>query len=403
MANQLTKGLEILFEKYLDGFEAACVVSQQASFFFPDQKDMQRGGDVVYRPQDYMMNVTSGLDLSASSPTDLIQRQVPAAYKQPNNILWNLDAKQLRDPLTLEKSGKAAGMRLAAQIDADVASTAALWAGQTVTGTGVFSWDLGATAEAQLFSVGISPGYSRNLVLNPKDYKDVAKELGFRQYVGGVVETAYEKAKIPDIASFDTMRNDSMANVAASAVTGLTLGANASYTPTAMTGDIPTDNRTMTITLSATGLKAGDKITIAGVNRVHMQTKADTGDAATFSIISATGTTAVITPPIIPTGAYQNVTAQGASGAAVTLLNTTTAPSNVYWADGALELMAGRLAFPTDSGAKVMSATSKQGIPLIMSYFFDHIKGVYTCRFTSLYGVTVLQPEMVGVILANQA
>lgn len=402
MANQLTKGLEILFEKYLDGFEASCVVSKEASFFFPDQKDMQRGGDVVYRPQDYMMNVVTGLDLSSATPTDLIQRQVPAAYKQPNNILWNLDAKQMRDPITLEKSGKAAGQRLAAQIDADTSQTVAMWAGQTVTNSGVFSWDQGATAEAQLFGVGIPAGYDRKLILNPRDYKDVAKELGFRQYTQGAVQTAYEKAKIPDIASFDTMRNDSMYTLAGSSVTGLTLGAAASYTPTAMTGDIPTDNRTQTITLSAAGLKAGDKIAITGVNRVHMQTKADTGDQFTQSVISVNGTTAVVTPPIIPTGPYQNATAAGANGAAVTVLNKKSASTNVYWADGAVELMAGRLAFPTDSGAKVMTATSKQGVPLIMSYFFDHIKGVYTCRFTSLYGITVLQPEMCGVILANQ-
>ena len=72
------------------------------------------------------------------------------------------------------------------------------------------------------------------------------------------------------------------------------------------------------------------------------------------------------------------------------------------WVDGAVELMAGRLAFPTGQGAQVMTATSKNGIPLIMSYSFDHLKAKTTCRFTALYGTTVLQPELCGLVLANQ-
>ncbi|SVX96124.1 Uncharacterised protein [Klebsiella pneumoniae] len=32
MANQLAKDLEIMFENYVEGFEAACVVSRNAMF-----------------------------------------------------------------------------------------------------------------------------------------------------------------------------------------------------------------------------------------------------------------------------------------------------------------------------------------------------------------------------------
>jgi hypothetical protein len=37
-----------------------------------------------------------------------------------------------------------------------------------------------------------------------------------------------------------------------------------------------------------------------------------------------------------------------------------------------------------------------------MSYAFDHLKGKTTCRFTSLYATTVLQPEKCGIVLAKQ-
>lgn len=404
MANQLTRDLEIMFENYIEGFDAACVLSNEAAKFRPDDQSMQRAGDVVYRPMDYHMNVVSGLDISAATPTDLIQRQVPAAFKQPQNILWTLDAKQMRDPEHKKKAGEASGLRLAAQIDADMALTAANRAGIVVTNSGILDWDAGATLEAAMLSRGVPMGVSRKLVLNPFDYKDIAKELGARQYTPGIVQSAYEKAKIPDIAAFDTFRADSMPSIVASTATGITLGAAASFTPSAMTGDIPTDNRQMTITLSSgTGVKEGDAFTIAGVNAVHQISKADTGRLATFRVISITGTSAVITPALVATGPYQNVSAAGANGAALTFLNTTTHGANVGWADGAVEVMYGKLAFPTGQGAQVMTATTKNGATLIMSYAFDHLKAVTTCRFTTLYGTTVLQPEMVGLLLPGQA
>ena len=192
--------------------------------------------------------------------------------------------------------------------------------------------------------------------------------------------------------------------ITGSAVTGLTLASEASFTPSAMTSDLPTDNRRMTVTVSAATLANGDVFTIAGVDSVHMISKQSTGDRQTFRVVSGGGTTTpIITPAIIFSGPYQNVTAKGANGAAITILNTTTNGANIGWVDGACELLLGKLAFPKNEGAQVMNATTKNGVELIMSYEFDHLKGVTTARFTTLYGTTVLQPEMCFLALPNQA
>ncbi|EFO4643187.1 hypothetical protein BS141_21925 [Escherichia coli] len=58
--------------------------------------------------------------------------------------------------------------------------------------------------------------------------------------------------------------------------------------------------------------------------------------------------------------------------------------------------------FPTGQGPQVMTATTEQGATLIMSYAFDHIKGVTTARFTTLYGCSVLVPEYTGIVIAGQ-
>lgn len=404
MANQLTKDLEVLFENYVEGFDAACVTSINAAKFRPDDTAMQRGGDVVYRPQDYHMDIVEGLDISAAANTDLIQRQVPSAFKLPQNIKWQLDAKEMRDPEHKKRSGKAAGLRLAAQIDSDLLNTAASRAGIVVTSSAAFDWDLAATLEAEMLSRGVPMGVARYLSLNPKAYNAVASELGGRNFYSGEVKSAYEKAQIPALASFESYKSDIMPTKAGSATAGVTLAAEASHTVSAMTDDIPTDNRQMPITVSAGTYNNGDVFTIAGVNAVHQITKDDTGTLQTFQVLSGGGTTSlVITPALIASGPYQNVSAVGANGAALTTVNTTAQQVNVGWADGALELMYGKLAFPQGQGAQVMTARSKNGADLIMSYAFDHLKGLTTCRFTTLYGCSVLVPEMVGLCIPNQA
>lgn len=412
-ANGLTKDLEINFEQFIEGFDAACVISQEAKFYYPDQQAMQRAGDTVYRGQDFHMAITSGLDISAATPTDVIQRQVPATYKSPQNVLYKFDAKEMRDRNNMEQTGKAAGLRLAAQIDSDIYNVVALQGANvlTVTGGGVLTWDIGAQAEAVLLSKGMPMGVSRKLFMNPFDYKDVAKDLGNRAYLRDATLDAYTRSQVPSIAGFDTFRTDNLQNLAAvGTVSGTTVSGAQSFTPSAMTGDLPTDNRRMTLVVAGANIaniKNGDCFTIGSggtaVNAVHNITKDDTGTLQTFRVISGGGTAnLVITPAIVATGPYQNVTQAAANGAAISFLNTVTKPVNPFWVDGAVELMAGKLAFPEGQGAQIMTATSKQGIPLIMSYAFDHLKGVTTCRYTALYAATVLQPELCGIIIAKQ-
>lgn len=412
MPNALTKDLEIMFENVIQGFDAACVVSSQVARFSPDAQSMQRAGDTVYRPMDYHMDTVSGMDTTSATPTDLIQRQVPATYKSPENILYTLDAKEMRDPYHMERAGMAAGKRLAAKIDSDMASAIALRAANVVTQTGVFSWDLAATGKRILTQKGLPMGVTSKLVMSPLDVQKVAGELGGRAYFQGKTQSAYETGQIPDIAGMNTYETDIMPNLAArGTVTGTTLGAAASFTPSAMTGDVPTDNRQMTITVSGANIaniKNGDAFTISNsgtpINSVHQITKDDTGEAQTFRVVSGGGTSSlVITPAIVASGPYKNVTASGASGATLSFINSTQKATSVIFADGAAELMTGRLAIPTDQGVKVATTTSKNGVPLVFMYWFNGHTLKTTVRVTSLYATTVLQPEMCALLLASQA
>lgn len=406
MANALAKDLELMFENFVEGFDAACVISMEADTSYPNATDMQRAGDVFYKKQNYHAAVVTGLDVSAATRTDVIERFVPTVYRSPDNVIYELDAKELRDPQHLTKMGKASALRLAAEVDKNLYAAVAASASIIVKKVGALSWDDGATAEALAVSRGIN-GSSLKLFMNPFDYKDVAKDLGNRAYLGDRNLSAYERSKVPDIANFATFRTDNVANLAAvGTVTSTTVTANTSHTVTAMTGDLPTDNRYGTLGVSGANIaniKNGDTFTIAGVNAVHMIDKSDTGQPMTFRVISGGGTaTLTVTPKIIISGPYQNVTAQAAAAAPLTFLNTATKPVNAFWAQGAVTLDYGKLMFPSGTGAEVMTATTKNGVPLVMVAQLNAQTGKLFVRHTTLYAATVLDPEKCGLILANQ-
>lgn len=417
MANQLAKDLEIAFEEYVEGFEASCVVSQNAAKYRPDDTAMQRAGDVEYRPQRYHADIVSGLDLSAATPTDIVQRLVPSVFKEPQNVIWNLDAREMRDPEHRKEMGRAAGQRIAAKIDSDLIQTATRYAtnmvtlGNSTTGSqGRDLWNSAAGIDAIMTAIGVPQGVNRRSFWNAFSYKDLAIELGHRAYTAGISQTAYEKAKIPDVASFDSYKTDISARLGAGTATAITLAAAPAHKVQSKDANgLPVDNRQGVITVSGAGLAVGDAFTIAGVKSVHMISKDSTDQLQVFRVLAAAGTSITISPQIlppnnvdVPSRPYANVDANAANGAALTILNKAAANANLLWADGSVELMWGNLAFPTGQGPQVMRATTKQGATLIMSYAFDHIKGVTTCRFTTLYGTTVLVPEYVGIVLPGQ-
>lgn len=435
MANKLTKDLEIMFEEYVNDFEAACVLSQKAKIFRPDDTDMQRAGDVIYRPQHYHANIVSGLDLSAKTSefTDLLQRMVPSVMRAPQNVVTVLDAKEMRDDEHKKDAGRAAGQRLSAQIDVDLSNEVALRATNVLTvsaaaaGQGVSGrdlWNAAAGLKANLTSIGVPQGLGRNAFWSADSAKDLAQELGHRANLNaGTTEDAYKNAQIPNVAGFRSWEVDASPWIGKGSTAAITLTAVPAhkievqannpddYSIANMTNITPPpDNRQGVISVSAShGLKVGDAFTIDGVTMVHRITLTDTAKPQVFRVLGVSGNDITISPKLLPVNnadapsrPYANIAANPVSGAALTVINKNASAPNVVWADGSVELMLGRLAFPTGEGAQVMTATTKQGAYLVMAYQFNILTGKTTCRFTTMYGTNVLIPEYTGLILPGQ-
>ena len=420
MANAFSKEERVAFEDMLEGFNDALVLSNNVSTYSTDSTMMARANDTIWRPQPYIAQSHDGTDATGNY-NQYTQLAVPATLGYSKHVPLILDAKEMRDQLQEGRLGKAAMQKLASDINVGVMNVAANQGTIVVKRTAAASgFDDVAQCEALFNEQGVMAG-DRYLALATRDYNGMASNLAGRGTMNQKPITAYEKAYVGTVASFETYKLDYANRLAAAAGGGaLTIDTQASasnyYAPlatrVATTGEHSNvDNRYQTITISATtNVAAGDCFTIAGVNAVHHITKGDTGQLKTFRVISVdSGTTMTISPPIISNqgstdaeAQYQNVTVTESATAAIVFLNTVAAPVNPFWHKDAIELIPGHYEVPTDGGPAVMRATTDQGIEVVMTKFFDIDTLKAKFRWDVFFGVVNKQPEMTGIMLFNQ-
>jgi len=424
MANAFSKEERVAFENLLEGFQDALVLSRNVSIYTTDQTMMERTNNTIWRPQPYISRSYSGTDMTANF-LDYTQLAVPATIGFNQSVPWIMTATELRDALQEQRLGDSAKQKLASDINVAVMNVAASQGTLVVKRLSAASgFDDVAQCEAIFNEQGVNFD-SRYLALSTRDYNGMAGNLASRQTLQGKTLTAYDRAFIGQVASFDTFKLDYANRIGVAAgggsITINTLsGANA-YIPQAVTSSPTTserlnvDNRYQTVTVSSSASVAvGDCFTIAGVNAVHHITKQDTGQLKTFRVISvpAGGTSLVISPPITSnqsendtaaTAEYQNCVVNVKSAtSAIVFMNTAAAPINCFWQKDAIEILPGRYAVPTDAGANVMRASTDQGIELVMQKQYDINTMKTRYRLDTIFGVVNKQPEMSGIILFNQ-
>ncbi len=423
MSNDFSKEEIVAFEKVLEGFNDALVLSRNVSIFNVDSVQMERASDTIWRPMPYIAQSHDGTDATGNFD-ESTQLSVPARLGYQKHSTAILSATELRDALQTDRLGKAAYQKLSSDINVSVMNVAALTGTLFVKRASAASgFDDVAECEAVFNEIGVFGG-DRKLALSTRDYNGMASNLqvASRSFGNDKSDSAYERAFVGRVASFETFKLDyALRKTAAAGGAGITIntlvaGANF-YTPratsTSATGEVGNvDNRYQTVTVSSTtNVVAGDAFTIATVNGVHMITKGDTGRLKTFRVISVdSSTTMTISPPIIsaqggtdPEIQYQNcVVNTPASNSAIVFLNTVTNAMNPFWHKDAIELMPGHYAVPADSGAKVMRAATDQGLEVVMQKFYDIDTMKTKFRWDCFWGVTNLQPEATGLMMFSQ-
>ena len=223
-------------------------------------------------------------------------------------------------------------------------------------------------------------------------------------YVDGKNKTAMEMVKVGRYAGFDNYESVFAPTHTVGPLGGTPLINGGSQSVTYATAkdtwsqSLITDGWTAAAALR---VRAGDVFTIAGVNMVNPNTKADTGRLQTFTVL-ANGTsdaagnlTLTVSPPIITSGAFQTVTAAPADNAAITIKTGTASTSyrqSLLIDPGAIALVSRPLDIPSGEGLKT-STVSGEFVTMSVSSWVDGNTLNENMRFDMLWKPVVLDPR----------
>lgn len=406
--NSLLQDVHTLVDEVITATDQASGFSKSLPTFGFGDAEGQRYDDIEYLPEDFRFVAKDGITSNSdnSDAQKLTDRLIKVSRKKSLHIKTSISTKELRDPRlrTMAVNGLSREIRNA--VDTYCYRKAIERATMVHASDAAITQADASAAEVMMLDNGLG-GYNANLHLSLPHYKELADKLALNQYHSGVPQTAYERSEIPTmIAGFDkAWRADYRLPLQAQAKTGITTTGVQSHTVATMdANDNYIDNREMDLTVSATaGLKAGDKFTIAGINRVNPEVREDTGELQTFTVNAVkSGTVLTISPAIIITEPYTNCSAATADGAAITFINKKTSGASVFWAQDAIKLIPGNL--PVEGGGvDKVEATTEQGLPMRFTYWFDPDAETMFLKAVVFFDCEVWLPSQVGVILDSQA
>jgi hypothetical protein len=143
-------------------------------------------------------------------------------------------------------------------------------------------------------------------------------------------------------------------------------------------------------------VKAGDVFTIASVNRVHPESKTDTGEAQQFVALSNfTGAgTVSVSPGMVTSGPRQNVSAAAADGATLTFKGaaSTAYHQSILYHPDAFAFATADLVMPR--GVDMASRQVYDGISIRMLRDYAIVKDRLYTRLDVLYGYTPLYRQL---------
>jgi len=167
---------------------------------------------------------------------------------------------------------------------------------------------------------------------------------------------------------------------------------------------------TLTVDTGAGTFKEGDIITL-GINRVHHETKVDTGELMTFVVtadVAANATSIPISPEIVTSGARQNVSGSPADNApvykresdhATAIGNAATHGMSLAYHRDAFTFATADLVLPEAATWKAREVLDGISMRIVRDYRIS--SDDEPCRIDVLYGFKTLRPEWAARLAFN--
>jgi hypothetical protein len=379
--------------------EALRILHQKCTFIGSinrqyDDSFAQKGAKIgdtlrIRLPNQY--TVRSGINMAMQ---DTVEQQIPLRVNNVKGVDLNFTSQELT--LSLDDFSKRiiepAMAVLAANIEADALSMRRD-VYQQVNNVAAPMALLQALQGRKLLQESLAPDGDRTALLNSFDNVQLVNSISGLFNDTTTIAKQYREGYMGRTAGFDFMESTHLSTQARGTFSGYLISS------AGQTGE------TLAVDTGTGAVDIGSVFTIPGVNRVHPETKVDTGVPQQFTVIQAVGIPAaqlIISPAIVTTGAYQNVTASPADNAVLNFVGTSGTPygqSMVYHKD-AFTFATADLVMP--QGVDFAAREVMDGISMSMVRQFQISDRSFPCRLDVLYGYKTLRPQLAARI-ANQA
>lgn len=345
----------------------------------------------IREPNEYV--VRSGITMAVQ---DTVERNTTLQVNNVKGVDLNFTSLELTLSLDdfSERIIKPAMSVLAANIEADALSMA-LDVHQVVNNIGS-AMGLNQAIDARtILTDSLAPSDDRTLLLSTRDNASFIKDTKGLFQSSDTIAKQYRDGKVGVTSGFDPVYENTLLSAQAT-------GTAAAATGYTVNGAGQTGSAVVVATGTAT-FKKGDVITL-GINRVHPETKVDTGILQTFVVTAdyAGGAGSLqIAPEIVITGGRQNVVAAPTNGAAVAKIGSASGiyrPSLAYHKD-AFTFATADLVMP--EGVDFAAREVFDGISMSMVRQFQISDRSFPCRIDVLYGYKTLRRQLACRILNN--
>lgn len=287
---------------------------------------------------------------------------------------------------------------LAANIEAD-AFNMALDVYNTVNNVGNAATLRTLLTGRKLLTDSLTPTSNRALILNTQDNLDLVDGLKGLFQDSSTIADQYREGLVGLTAGFGKIYENTLLP---SQQTGTALSATTYTVNGAVTAN---GSSSVVVASGSTTFKKGDVITFAGTNRVHPETKADTGVLQQFVVTAdyAGGAgTLSISPAIYTSTGRQNVVSTGiANGAAITKVGGASAvykPSLAFHRD-AFAFVTADLEMP--EGVDFSAREVYDGLSMRVVRQYDITNDAFPCRIDVLYGYKAIRAQLAARLLSN--
>lgn len=417
------KIVEAFLENAVNESEKQTQLLETVERIEPDMAALQNADNFVWGRVEQHRPILDGFDLTGQEQ-DIIEESYPRLLGTPKNDLIQQRIDQVRDISYWERAGKTSGKRLTSDLNQRIAAAMVTQGSLHVRTNDPSGYDTVSAAQVILNErQGMDNG--RYFLFNDRDQNAVSKDLASRENLAGRPTDTWMKGTIgQDVAGFDTVLTGSfLPNLAGGADPATTVTADQSFAPQggsvdAVTGIVTNvDYRSATIPVTASGsYNVGDKVTFANggttVKAVGLEDKTNTNQAMTFTIVAIPNATSVTIYPRPYAAndpgltdlekAYANVDTRILNTATMNRVNIdTSVKANLFWDKRAVEVMTGAIPvelFKEFAGLKIAQADMENGQTIYMMYDGDIVKANFTYRCFTWDGITVANPQQVGVL-----